>query len=110
MGDTKIRKTRTTKRLSLPTKMSFVGCNGTWWRKRKEEKRLKGSFAAHQANCLTNNSREGMNKLDYWTEAIDEFAIFVAVFFEGFHILFEEPKDGTWRVTALYLLSKRVIF
>ena len=51
-----------------------------------------------------------MNELDYWAEAIDEFAIFVAIFFEHFHALFKELKDGTWSVTALDFVSERVIF
>ena len=78
----------------------------------KSEKKIDrtGWFAAHQTSGLTKNSREGVNELDYWTNAIDKFAIFVAIFFERFHVLFKEPKNSTWRVTALDLVSKRIIF
>ena len=55
----------------------------------KEEKISKRLLAAHQTSCLAKNSREGVNELNYRAKAIDEFPIFVAVFFERFHVLFK---------------------
>jgi hypothetical protein len=38
---------------------------------------------AYEACCLSKDSRKHMDDLDYGAKAVDQFAIFVSIVFEG---------------------------
>lgn len=65
--------------------------------------------AAHKCSCLAKNSREGVDELYHWAEAIDELPILVTIIFERFRVLFQKKEDGIGRVTVLDLVSERIV-
>ena len=83
--------TRTAKRTSMPTKMSFAGWKGTWlrWPSENGDRHDRSPLSTHQASSLAKNVREAVNELHNRVEAIDELPILVPILLELVLTLFE---------------------
>ena len=54
--------------------------------------------AAHLADFLADDVRECVKDLDCGAEAVYQFPIVLAIFFEGLFSFMEELEDRLWRI------------
>ena len=91
----------------MPTRIAFVGWNGTWKGNSKDTMRSDELIrSAHHRGNLGKNARDCMKNLYYGFKTVDQLSIPIAICLELLCFVLEETKDGIGGIAILEGLGR----